>query len=41
MWQREDEADARQQEELLQLLFQRITEALTREADEMKCDVSV
>jgi hypothetical protein len=41
MWQREDEADARQQEELLQLLFQRITEALTREADEMECDVSV
>jgi hypothetical protein len=41
MWQREDEADARQQEELLQLLFQRITEALTREADELEGDVSV
>jgi hypothetical protein len=41
MWQREDEADARQQEELLQLLFERITEALTREAEELEGDVSV
>jgi hypothetical protein len=41
MWQREDEADARQQEELLQLLFERITEALAREAEEWEGDVSV